>query len=103
MNDAVENTRKSSVLITNPTHYAVALYYKMGQTELPIVTAKGQGYLAQMMMKAAKESDVPIMRNVPLAHSLYNDAQEKSYIPQDLIRPVVEVLAWVESLNQGRL
>jgi len=99
MNDAVESTRKSSVLVTNPTHYAVALFYKMGKTQLPLVTAKGQDHLAQMMIQAAKESGVPIMRNVPLAQSLYHDAQDKQYIPKDMIKPVIEVLAWVEEVK----
>jgi hypothetical protein len=55
MNDSTANVRKATVLITNPTHKAIAVYYKQGETKLPIVTAKGEGYLAQRMIEVAKE------------------------------------------------
>jgi len=101
MSGAVEKTRKSSVLVTNPTHKAVALYYEQGQTKLPIVTAKGEGLLAMRMIQAAKEEGIPIMQNVPLARALYDAADTEQYIPSEFIEPIAEVLRWVRELQQG--
>jgi len=99
---AAQSTRKATVLVTNPTHLAIALYYEEGETPLPIVLAKGEGPTAARMIAAAKEENIPIMRNVPLAHSLYADAHENAFIPGDLVRPVAEVLRWAQSLKKDR-
>lgn len=99
-NDAVSSTRKASVLVTNPTHLAIALRYDEGDTPLPVVLAKGEGALAERMMEAAKESGVPIMQNIPLARALFEQADLDHYIPSDLIEPVAEVLKLVESLRR---
>ena len=97
--NTVSNVRKAKVLVTNPTHYAVALDYDKDKTPLPVILAKGEGWLAQRMIAAAKEEGIPIMRNVPLAQALYREGTENAYIPRDLIGPVAEVLRWVESLK----
>ena len=55
----------------------------------------------KLAIEAAREEGIPIMRNVPLARSLYEQGTENAYIPQDLIGPVAEVLRWVQSLRQG--
>ena len=96
----LSNVRKAKVLVTNPTHFAVALDYEKERTPLPVILAKGQGVLAQRMIEVAKEEGIPIMRNVPLARSLFEQGTEQSYIPQELIGPVAEVLRWVQSLNR---
>lgn len=95
------NVRKAKVLVTNPTHYAVALDYDKDSTPLPVILAKGEGALAQRMIEVAKEEGIPIMRNVPLARALYRDGAENAYIPRDLIGPVAEVLRWVQGLEEG--
>lgn len=94
------NTRKAKVLVTNPTHFAVALDYDQEKTPLPVILAKGEGALAQRMIEVAQEEGIPIMRNVPLARALYRDGTENAYIPRDLIAPVAEVLRWVQSLEK---
>lgn len=99
---AAQSTRKASVLVTNPTRLAIALYYEEGETPLPIVLAKGEGETARRMVQAAKEENIPIMQNVPLARSLFADAQECAYIPGDLVRPVAEVLRWAQSIKEER-
>lgn len=98
---ATESTRKATVLVTNPTRLAIALYYEEEKTPLPIVLAKGEGELARRMVAAAKEAGVPIMQNVPLARALFSDAPENSYIPGDLVRQVADVLLWVKSLEES--
>lgn len=96
----MDKVRKSKVLITNPTHYAIALDYDQEKTPLPIVLAKGEGELAKRMIKVAEEEGIPIMRNVPLAHALFEQGTEDAYIPSELIVPVAEVLRWVQSLSK---
>ncbi|NCC04250.1 MAG: EscU/YscU/HrcU family type III secretion system export apparatus switch protein [Proteobacteria bacterium] len=93
------NVRKAKVLVTNPTHFAVALDYEKDKTPLPIILAKGEGLLARRMIEIAQEEGIPIMQNVPLAHALFETGTENAYIPKDLIGPVAEVLRWVQSLG----
>ena len=96
---SLSNVRKAKVLVTNPTHFAVALDYEQGRTDLPVILVKGEGHRALRMMEIAREAGIPIMRNVPLARALYRDGEEEAYIPKDLIGPVAEVLRWVQSLE----
>lgn len=98
----VEQTRKASALVTNPTHLAIALYYKPEETPLPLVLAKAEGALAMRLMRVAEEENVPIMRNVPLARSLYEQTEIDQYVPSDLLEPVAEVLRWARDLNPDR-
>jgi type III secretion protein U len=86
------------VVVTNPTHLAIALYYDQDETPLPVVLAKGEGTLAMEMMRAAREAGVPVMQNIPLARALMADAQPDQYIPSELIEPVAEVLRLVRKL-----
>ncbi|MCG8564245.1 MAG: type III secretion system export apparatus subunit SctU [Desulfobacterales bacterium] len=96
---ATQATRKATVLVTNPTRLAIALYYEEEETPLPVVLAKGEGALAKRMVAAAREEGIPIMQNVPLARALYADASENEYIPGILVRQVADVLLWVKSLE----
>jgi type III secretion protein U len=89
------------VLVTNPTHIAIAILYDAEKTPLPLVLAKGEGYLADRMIAIAKEEGIPIMQNVPLARTLHSEAPVDQYIPSSLIEPVAEVLRWVQSLQEG--
>lgn len=100
-NDAVNQSREATVLITNPTHLAIALRYNEEETPLPMVLAKGEGALAERMIQAAREAGVPVMQNIPLAHSLFNEASIDQYIPSDLIEPVAAVLRLVRELSEN--
>jgi type III secretion protein U len=103
MNDTIQQTRKASVLVTNPTKIAVALYYKDAEeTPLPLITAMGQGTVAQMMREAAEQEGIPIMQNVPLARGLLEQGEVHNYIPSDLILPVAEVMRWVNELAERK-
>ncbi|MDR1255471.1 MAG: type III secretion system export apparatus subunit SctU [Puniceicoccales bacterium] len=99
---AAQKTKQSSVLVTNPEHVAVAIYYNMKSRglALPVVVAKGKGHVAEEMVEAARQAGVPIMRNVPLAHSLMDSAETMQYIPIELIEPVAEVLRWVYEMKE---
>ncbi|WP_142848228.1 type III secretion system export apparatus subunit SctU [Telmatospirillum sp. J64-1] len=96
----VEKTRKASVVVTNPTHIAVALYYDKDETPLPVVLAKAENLIAKRIVEIAKEEGIPIMRNVPLARALFEEAEIDQYVPSDLLEPVAEVLRWVQQLEQ---
>lgn len=98
--EAVKRTKNSSVLITNPTHYAIALYYEKDVTQLPIMLAKAKGPLALRMMQVAHEEGIPVMRNIPLAHALYDDGYVDQFIPRDLIEPIAEVLRAITRLRK---
>lgn len=102
MNDTMQQTRKASVLVTNPTRIAVALYYKEDETPLPVIAAMGEGAVARKMREIAEEEGIPIMQNVPLARDLLEQGEVHNYIPADLIQPVAEVMRWVNELTDGR-
>jgi flagellar biosynthetic protein FlhB len=91
---------KATVVITNPTHFAVALEYSRARSVAPIVVAKGQGHLAQKIKQIAREHDVPMVENVPLAQALYKTVEVGETIPGNLFEAVAEVLAYLIRLKQ---
>ncbi|ADG82376.1 flagellar biosynthesis protein FlhB [Thermincola potens] len=93
---------KADVVITNPTHYAVALKYDADTMSAPEVVAKGQDYLAQRIKQVAKEHGVVLVENKPLAQALYNAVEIGESIPAELYQAVAEVLAFVYKLK-GRI
>jgi type III secretion protein U len=97
----LEKTRQATVLVTNPTHYAVALYYDENAERLPVVMGKGEGRLALRMMKAAQEAGVPIMRDIPLARGLFAEGVIDHQIPVSFIKPVAETLKWARRFKRS--
>lgn len=93
--------RRSNVVVTNPTHYAVALYYEKGETVVPIVTAKGEDYMAQIIRETAEEEGIPMMRNVDLARALYADVEMDDFITPDLFEAVAQVLLWARDVKNN--
>lgn len=98
MQRGVAPVRKATVVITNPVHLAVALYYKKDDVPLPQVVAKGEGVYAERIKREAREAGVPIMENVPLARALWRSTEVEHFIPIELIEPVAEVLLLVRRL-----
>ena len=92
---------QADVVITNPTHYAVAVKYDKDVALAPIVVAKGQDYLAQKIKEVARENNVEIVENKPLARMLYANVNVDDQIPPELYSAVAELLAYVYHL-QGR-
>ncbi len=86
---------KADVVITNPTHYAVALSYKADFMEAPKVIAKGVGFLALKIRELAQMHDIPIVENKPLAQNLYKTVEIGEFIPGNLYRAVAEILAYI--------
>lgn len=90
----------ADVVITNPTHYAVAIKYDQEKHAAPIVVAKGVDNIAQQIKKIARENDVHIVQNPPLAKSLYSEVEVERAIPESLFAAVAEVLAYVYKVNK---
>jgi flagellar biosynthetic protein FlhB len=90
----LRETEKASVVITNPTHFAIALRYEMGM-EAPIVIAKGRDFLAQEIKEVARWHEIPILENPPLAQALYRTVEVGRPIPAALYAAVAEILAFV--------
>ncbi len=90
---------QADVVITNPTHYAVAIKYDADEADAPIVIAKGADYLAQKIKEIAKENDVEIVENKPLARMLYANVEVGELVPPELYKAVAEVLAYVYHLK----
>ncbi|WGD55613.1 flagellar biosynthesis protein FlhB [Bradyrhizobium sp. CB1650] len=91
---------KASVIITNPTHYSVALSYERGMSA-PICVAKGVDNLAFKIREIAREHDIPIVENVPLARSLYATVEVDQEIPVEQYHAVAEVIGYVMRLKRG--
>ncbi len=91
---------RADVVLTNPTHFAVALKYEQG-APAPIVLAKGADYLAQKIKEIAKQSRVPVIENKPLARALYREVKVGRLIPESLFQAVAEVLAYVYRLKKA--
>jgi flagellar biosynthesis protein FlhB len=91
---------KADVVVTNPTHFAVALKYEPG-SPAPKVVAKGQEHLAGIIKKLARENRVPVIENKPLARALYAQVEVGHYVPESLFQAVAEVLAYVFRLKRS--
>lgn len=98
----MQDLPKADVVITNPTHYAVAIKYDPEQYDAPIVLAKGEDYLAQKIKEKARENNIEIVENKPLARMLYANVEVGQAIPPELYQAVAEVLAFVYHL-QGKV
>jgi len=93
---------QADVIITNPTHFAIAIKYKTDQNAAPIVVAKGVDYVAQKIKEKAKEHHIQIVENKPLARTLYYTVALDREIPPELYGAVAEVLAFVYNLEDKR-
>jgi flagellar biosynthetic protein FlhB len=87
------------VVVTNPTHYAVALKYDADSMGAPRVVAKGMNLIAQNIRELATENGVPLLEAPPLARALYRHTEIGESIPAQLYTAVAEVMAWVYQLN----
>jgi flagellar biosynthesis protein FlhB len=94
---------KADVIITNPTHLAVAIKYDPDIMLAPTVVAKGANLIAEKIKQIAAENDIPIVENKPLAQVLYKMVDINDLIPEDLYRAVAEVLAFVYDQNKTKI
>ena len=95
----MEAVKKADVVVTNPTHIAVALIFDRENMHAPKVVAKGADHMAQRIKQVAREAGVPCVENVPLARALYKALKIGQFIPRELYNAVAEVLAYVYRLK----
>jgi len=98
----MKNVPDASAVVTNPTHFAVALRYQQGVDPVPIVVAKGEDLIAQQIKVIAEDHDVPIVENVELARALFKACEVEGAVPTELYKAVAEVLAYVIKLKRKR-
>ncbi|WP_299493681.1 EscU/YscU/HrcU family type III secretion system export apparatus switch protein [uncultured Shewanella sp.] len=92
---AAGNVKAATAVVRNPTHFAVCIYYKEGETPLPKVTEKAKDHMALHIIKMAEKAGVPIVENVPLARALYKEVKPGDVIPESLFEPVADLLRFV--------
>lgn len=102
MQRMMQEVPKADVIITNPTHFAIALKYDAANMEAPKIIAKGMDHVALRIREVAKENGIITMENKPLARALYERAEIGDVIPPDLFQAVAEVLAYVYKMK-GRV
>ncbi len=98
----MEEVPKADVVITNPTHYAVALRYEQDTMAAPVVVAKGRGQVAARIREVAMEYDVPVVSAPPLSRALYHSTDLQQEIPAGLFMAVAQVLAYTYQLRRRR-
>ena len=91
----MERIRTADAIITNPTHYAVAIKYERNKMHAPMVVAKGADYLALKIREVARENQIPLVPNPSVARALYKKCEAGDFIPRELYKAVAEVLAYV--------
>ncbi len=99
MQRMMQDVPKADVIITNPTHFAIGIKYNPEEFDAPKVIAKGQDLIAQNIKKIAKENNIPIVENKPLARTLYGSVEVGQFVPPELYQAVAEVLAYVYRIN----
>ena len=96
----ISDVKRATVVITNPTHFAIALEYRRGEMIAPVVLAKGADHIAAQIRERAREHGIPMVENKPLAQTLYKTAEVGQMIPAELFSAVAEVLAQLIRLKQ---
>lgn len=102
MQRMMQELPKADVVITNPTHFSVAIRYEAGTMSAPTVIAKGQDFIALKIREIAKKNRIVIMENKPLARALYSQVEIGQQVPEEMFKAVAEVLAYVYKL-QGKV
>ncbi|QJU59897.1 type III secretion system export apparatus subunit SctU [Sphingomonas sp. AP4-R1] len=98
--NAVSAARGANVLVTNPTHIAIAIDYDPETCPVPVMTAKGEGPLAQAMREAAAEADVPIVRYVEVARGLFEHGEINEVIPRDMFDAIAQIILWAKKVRE---
>ncbi|MCF8474277.1 MAG: flagellar biosynthesis protein FlhB [Emcibacter sp.] len=92
---------EADVVVTNPTHFAVALKYKQAEMEVPVVVAKGADFMALKIREIAEENNIPILENPPLARSLFATVEVEDEIQESHYKAVAEVIGYIMRLKKG--
>lgn len=96
---AAGGVKKAAAVVTNPTHLAIAIGYERGIDAAPYILGMGKDLIAERMIALAKEYNVPVVRNIKLAHTLFEEGDLYEYIPETTYEAMAEILRWIASLN----
>lgn len=102
LRNAVANVQEATVVVTNPTHYALAIRYEPTEDPVPKVLAKGADEIAQRMKEEAKKLDIPMIENKPVARALYAQVEPGDYIPIEMYEAIAEIIALVYQLEEEK-
>jgi|LSQX01.1.fsa_nt_gb flagellar biosynthetic protein FlhB len=102
MRRMMQSIPKADVVITNPTHYAVAIKYDQDEGDAPVVLAKGEGFIALKIKEIAKKENVQIIENKVVAQALYKTTEIGQEIPPELYQAVAEILAYIYRMDKRR-
>lgn len=91
--------KRAQALVVNPTHYAIAIAYNREIDAAPYVLAMGKDVLAERMIKLAEQYSIPIVRNIALAHMLWEEADVYEYVPESTYEAIAEIMRWLAALN----
>ncbi|MFI5343843.1 MAG: type III secretion system export apparatus subunit SctU [Chlamydiales bacterium] len=92
--------KKAQAVVTNPKHLAIAIGFDKEVDPAPYILAMGEDNLAALIIKTAMDYNVPVLRNIPLAHTLWDEGELYSYVPEESYEALAEVLRWVASLTE---
>lgn len=93
--------KRAQAVVTNPTHLAIAIGYEKDLDAAPYIVAMGEGILAERIIKIAEKNNIPIVRNIPLAHKLWDAGEVYEYVPEDTYEVLAEIMRWIASLQEG--
>jgi len=93
--------KRSQAVVTNPTHLAIAIGYDKEVDAAPYILAMGKDAFAERMIKIAEEHSIPVLRNISLAHTLWDEGEVHEYVPEETYEALAEILRWVASLKDG--
>jgi type III secretion protein U len=94
--------KNSKAVVSNPTHLAIGLSYDKEIDQAPWITTMGKDKMAEQIIKLAKDNDIPVMRNISLAHVLWEEGELYDYVPEDTYEPLAEILRWVAALEESK-
>jgi type III secretion protein U len=95
-----QTVKMAKAIVTNPTHLAIAIGYDQDEDPAPYILEMGEGQFANLLVKIAEQYDIPVMRNIPLAHALYEEGQVWAYVPEDTYEALAEIMRWLLSLEE---
>lgn len=93
--------KRAQAVVTNPTHLAIAIGYDKALDAAPYILAMGKDGLAERIVQLAKQYDIPVVRNIPLAHTLWEQGAVYEFVPEETYQILAEILRWIASLQEG--
>lgn len=91
--------KRAQAVVTNPTHLAIAIGYERDVDAAPYILAMGENLIAERIVKIAEANNIPIVRNIKLAHKLWNEGEVYEYVPEETYELIAEIVRWVAALN----